>query len=50
MISYAGTKNLNLEKLTYTKEDTLLPEEIVVGCIHSEMMSLLHRLELGLEM
>lgn len=50
MISYAGTKNLNLDKLTYTKEDVLLPVEIVVGCIHSKMMSLLHRLELGLEM
>lgn len=43
MISYAGTKNLNLEKLTYTKEDVLLPVEIVVGWIHSKMISLLQQ-------
>lgn len=36
MISYGGTKTLDLEKLTYTKEDVLLPVEIVVGCIHSK--------------
>lgn len=47
MISHAGTKNLNLEKLIYTKEDVLVPVEIVVDWIHSKMTSLL---QLGLEM
>lgn len=41
MVSYAGTKNLNLEKSIYTKEDALLPVEIVAGCIHLKMTSLL---------
>lgn len=43
MVSYAGTKNLNLEKSIYTKEDALLPVEIVVGCIHLKMTSLLQQ-------
>lgn len=41
MISYGGTKTLDLEKLTYTKEDVLLPVEIVVST--QKMMSLLQQ-------
>lgn len=43
MVSYTGTKNLNLEKSTYAKKDVLLPVEIVVGCINWKMMSLLQQ-------